>query len=252
MIRACSTTLVKNVPLEESLKYFEGVFPFIELRIQEGHFLVDDIKRIKYLKQKLNKKRIKAVSLHQPMRIKDNIIDISSMDEWERLYSLREIEKAVIAAQILKIDRLIVHSSAKINEEERYKREEKLKESLIELIEFADKYGIKLYLENLSMYKLGDSIVWLDKLRNEFNNKFEICFDTGHWLIGKQNPLDINKYNHYHIHDNNGIFDEHLFPHDGIFPWDKLEFSNGATVVYELMPSEVPGKEIGRIKDNKL
>ncbi len=252
MIRACSTTLVKNVPIEESLKYFECICPFIEIRIQEGHLLVDNIKRIRSLKQKLNKKGIKAVSLHQPMRIRDNIIDISSIDEWGRLYSLREIEKAVIAAQILKIDRLIIHSSSKIDEEERCKREKKLKISLIELIEFADKYDIKLYLENLSMHKLGDSTAWLDNLRNYFNNKFEICFDTGHWLIGKQNPLDINKYKHYHIHDNNGKSDEHLFPYDGIFPWDKLKFSNEATVVYELMPSEIPEKEIGRIKDDIL
>ncbi|NIA23236.1 MAG: TIM barrel protein, partial [Proteobacteria bacterium] len=171
--------------------------------------------------------------------------------KWIRNFSVRDAEKTVVAANVLGAKRVIVHPSDVINPNEFEIREQNLIDSLRELIETADKHGIKIYVENLRNGKMGNSLKWLLSFREKFKGKLDICFDTGHWLISERDSENFNGFGHYHIHDNNGKRDEHLFPGEGIFPWEKINFPGDAVVVYELMPEEKPNNIIKRIKEDK-
>ena len=251
MIKACSTTLIKNNPVEEGLTNFDGIIANIELRIREGHFSIEERNRIENLKRLAKKHHISIISLHQAMKSLGTTIDLSSPDKWIRNFSLRDAEKTVIAADILGARRVIVHPSDVIIPDEFEAREQNLINSLSELIETANKYGVKIYIENLRNGKMGNSLNWLLSLRKKFDGELEICFDTGHWLISKRDSEDFNHFTHYHIHDNNGARDEHLFPGEGIFPWDKIDFPNDAVVVYELIPEENPEQTLRKIAADK-
>ena len=60
------------------------------------------------------------------------------------------------------------------------------------------------------------------------SNHIRFCFDTGHFNVFSRTPLDawIDKLapclGQVHLHDNNGIADEHLPVGEGIFPFRKL------------------------------
>jgi sugar phosphate isomerase/epimerase len=52
-----------------------------------------------------------------------------------------------------------------------------------------------------------------------------MTFDFGHAnTIGKVNDflVQVNKAHHLHIHDNNGMSDEHLALGDGTIPWSAV------------------------------
>lgn len=108
-------------------------------------------------------------------------IDLSSPDKWIRNFSLRDAEKTVIAADILGARRVIVHPSDVIIPDEFEVREQNLINSLSELIETANKYGVKIYIENLRNGKMGNSLNWLLSLRKSsmVNWKYVSIRDTG-------------------------------------------------------------------------
>ncbi len=249
-MKACSTTLIKNSPIEKGLPYFNGVITNIELRIREGHFTLEDRAHIENLKKSAKKQNINIVSLHQTMKSRGIKIDLSSPDKWVRNFSVRDAEKTLIAADILGAKRVILHPSDVIEEKEFPVREEILKNSLNEIIESAQRLGIEIYIENLRNGKMGNSLNWLFSLKKDLSNKIDICFDTGHWLLSKKDSENFNNFKHYHIHDNNGKKDEHLFPGEGIFPWNKIKFPENAIVVYELMPDNKPQKKLKKIKED--
>jgi sugar phosphate isomerase/epimerase len=76
--------------------------------------------------------------------------------------------------------------------------------------------------------------------------RFRFCFDTGHFLLFGQTPLDNwmgelgGRLAEIHLHDNRGSRDEHLPPGLGKFPFDdlfslvdKLGISNDVLVTFE-------------------
>lgn len=88
------------------------------------------------------------------------------------------------------------------------------------ITEKAEKHGIKIALENLRnseglAYTLG---------RFDSQN-LGFCYDSGHHHC--RNPKEdlLTKYGSrlmaLHLHDNNGIEDQHLLPFDGTIDWNK-------------------------------
>ena len=107
------------------------------------------------------------------------------------------------------------------------------------LIPAAKETGVTICLENLFTMRKGkvykavcndpdEAVRYVDALNDLAGGKcFGFCLDVGHALLC---GLDIktfieklgNRIACFHLHDNNGIVDQHLAPYTGILDWDRF------------------------------
>jgi sugar phosphate isomerase/epimerase len=221
-------------------EHIEKLLPFlmdwgirtIEIRPRKGHFELKDPDSIDYLKKKIDHYKILVKAIHMPM----NEVDISHPEEYDRVKSIREVQKTVIAAHRLGAELVIVHPGGMCHKlSEREKRLSKCIKSLTEIVDFCCQWNIKLAIENSLPGRLGDQWEEIQQIISAISSEnVGICLDTGHYLLNQQHT-DIGELNldkepinwqkellHIHIHDNNGKDDLHLLPGDGCFPWALL------------------------------
>ena len=108
------------------------------------------------------------------------------------------------------------------------------------LIPTAKQYGVKLLLENMIIRYRNSRYLgtccsnaemacrYVDSL-NELAGEdlFAFCVDTGHLLLA---GLDLKHFivtlghriEAFHVHDNDGVFDQHIAPYMGILDWDRF------------------------------
>ena len=133
------------------------------------------------------------------------------------------------------------------------------------LINTAKNYGVTICMENIftehrqkcmfdACSDMREVSIWIDELNRIANEKvFALCLDIGHLhLLG----LDVlqtmktlgSRISAFHIHDNNGIEDQHTAPYFGIVDWDR--FIEGLRVIQykETLSFETVGiwEKIGR------
>ncbi|MCS7264224.1 MAG: sugar phosphate isomerase/epimerase [Armatimonadetes bacterium] len=124
---------------------------------------------------------------------------------------------------------LIVHpSSTPRTEVEKVKGWDWFRESLDELLPFAEEMGIVLAVENM----LPDAAIGSDPaqlsgfLASYFSPHLKLCFDTGHAHIAGNAYLwlesVVQSVGTYHIADNDKGRDLHLPPGYGTVPWDLI------------------------------
>jgi sugar phosphate isomerase/epimerase len=204
----------------------------IEIRPNDNHFDYQDPKTIEKIKKEINDNNISVKSIHMPM----NGVDISSPEEYDRVKSVREIEKVIMVALRLNAKIIVVHPGGKCNSiVERETRMKKCIDSLSEIVEFSSQWEIKIALENTIPGRLGDNWFEIQKILDKISSEYlGVCLDTGHFLLNQEEnekgilrldkePIDWkNKLLHIHIHDNNGKTDLHLLPEKGYFPWYQL------------------------------
>lgn len=124
------------------------------------------------------------------------------------------------------------------------------------LIPAAKEYGVTICLENMFMEYRGKiygaccsditkACAYVDALNTLAGSKtFGFCLDTGHLLlIGREIRSAITELGDricaFHVHDNNGISDEHLSPEMGILDWDRFtqglhEIGYNSTICFEI------------------
>lgn len=191
----------------------ESSFKFVEVRCEEGHFNYEAKGEIKKLKMMLKKKSLKGISLHPPVWV-----DIANIEDWTRVKSLREVEKAILVANRLNIPRIILHPGKGAGDIG------KASESLSELVSFADEWGVEMILENTFPGDFGSGIDELKILSDKFD--LPVCIDTSH-ASAKENILrrllDIfeGRIKHFHLSDSmmKGS-DDHLIPYEGKIAWE--------------------------------
>ena len=97
------------------------------------------------------------------------------------------------------------------------------------IIEHADKLGIRVAIENTRPTEQFEKIFELIP-----NKNLGLCFDAGHYNAYFNRKFDFTKFKDkifaVHLHDNNGLADQHLNPFDGEMDWKfvmgKLKESN--------------------------
>ena len=223
-----STFLFEDYELRSKLSLLkeEGI-KYVEVKPKEGHFDYQDPKYLDEMSKEFKRNNIKVVSMHMPR----NGVDISLIEEYDRVWSIREVEKTALALLRLGGEILVVHPGSKIKDEKTRKaRREKSEQSLEEILKFCEHWGIKIALENTLPGKTGDNILEILEIVKKFDSKsLGIRLDTGHCNI------TANLYNHsgvveclpeikdylchLHIHDNLGIEDEHILPFKGNINW---------------------------------
>ena len=205
----------------------EAGIEYIEVKPRSGHFDFQDPKYLGEIAREFKKNGIKVKSMHMP----PNGVDISLIEEYDRVWSIREVEKVILALLRLEGEIIVIHPGSKIeNKKERKKQREKSEQSLEEILEFCEYWGIRIALENTLPGKTGDSVSEVLEIVKKFSSKnLGICLDTGHCNITSsfynhngvvESLKDIKDYLfHLHIHDNFGKTDDHNIPFNGNINW---------------------------------
>ncbi|MDP2944839.1 MAG: sugar phosphate isomerase/epimerase family protein [Atribacterota bacterium] len=223
-----STMPLEDYQLKSKLPLLkEAGIRYIEVKPKEGHFDYQDPKYLDEMSKEFKKNEIEVISMHMPT----NSVDISLIEEYDRVWSVREVEKTALALLRLGGEILVVHPGSEIEDEKvRKARREKSEQSLEEILKFCEHWGIKIALENTLPGKTGDSIPEILEIVRNFNSKnLGICLDTGHCNITSSLynhsgvveclPEMKNYLCHLHIHDNFGKSDDHSQPFEGNIDW---------------------------------
>lgn len=152
--------------------------------------------------------------------------------EQERAERLDKMKKAVVIVSQLGCKNLVIHPLMPYGIEDLKLKKERETHDLNlaffkELVAFAKQYGVTVCLENMpmrnfSIAKPADIL----KLVKEINDEhFKICLDTGHVAVFPELSIgdEIRRLGDYikafHIHDNMGDVDSHLYPWKGVIDW---------------------------------
>ena len=101
-----------------------------------------------------------------------------------------------------------------------------------ELIKTAHEEDVIICLENMpmpnfSMGKVEDIIRFVNEMNDDH---FKVCLDTGHAAVCREcvgdavRALGKDLLRTLHVHDNNGIHDQHRLPYFGVIDWE--DFAN--------------------------
>jgi sugar phosphate isomerase/epimerase len=223
-----STMPLEDYQLKSKLPLLkEAGIRYIEIKPKEGHFNYYDPKYLDGMSKEFKRNGIKVISMHMPT----HGADISLIEEYDRVWAVREVEKTALALLRLGGEILVVHPGSEIEDKKtRKERRKKSEESLGEILKFCEHWGIKIALENTLPGKTGDSISEILEIVRKFNSKnLGICLDTGHCNItsslynhsGVVECLpEIKDYLcHLHIHDNFRKSDDHSMLFEGNLDW---------------------------------
>ncbi|MEO0294055.1 MAG: sugar phosphate isomerase/epimerase family protein [candidate division WOR-3 bacterium] len=209
-------------------------FKFIEIRCEKGHFNYEDIKEIKKLKATLKKNALTCSSLHPPLWV-----NIAAKEEWERMRSVREVEKIILVANRLGVPIVILHPGRGAgNIETSYL-------SLEEILDFAKEWRVQIVLENTFLGNFASHFSEFQAISNKFD--VHLCIDTSH-ANAKEDQLDKfleafdGRIKHFHLSDSRMEGrDDHLIPYEGKINWKPItEFLNKSDgfAIFEILPRE--------------
>jgi len=182
-------------PLSDALELVKGGFDGIEILAEEEH-RAENIERTEM--------GMKA-SIHAPF----NDLNIASLREEHRLYSIKEIEKVVIVAEKKGIKLVTFHpgwpSPFSMGAKERVL--EKARVSIGGLNDFASSHHVTLCTENMPIEGFFSSAEALLEVTDS------VCFDVGHANITGSIDSFLDHrgcIKNVHLHENSGKQDEHL------------------------------------------
>lgn len=168
---------------------------------------------------------IEIFSVHAPFGEQE---DLSALDPNVRRSAINAhrnlLEKVALAGAKV----MIVHPGRHASAEDIPKMEEVLPSSLEEVLEAAERTGVKLALENMLPDHPGYSSETIRRIVEEINSPFlGVCFDTGHAHVNEEG--EITAFDNlkelivaFHLQDNDSTHDMHLQPPYGTVNWDEL------------------------------
>ncbi len=207
------------------------------------HQFLFDKGLIRYFRKLLDDTAMRFVDSHALYGV---VNDLCSINKSLRPHMLSQHIKAMEIASTFGVETITIHMgkftdfSVPVS-----KYVDATHASLEYLLPYAEKYGITICIENV-WYPTSETSVLLDTI-NRFNSpNLGICLDAGHYNImsGKfkdpanrmwgthpnsepeWSPDMIERLHPHiticHIHDNNGIADQHYIPGDGNIEWDVI------------------------------
>ncbi|MFC2048919.1 sugar phosphate isomerase/epimerase family protein [Elusimicrobiota bacterium] len=216
----------------------ENGFNGVELWADAPFLFVDNTNRDILSTIAENSNEIKF-SVHSPLYG----INISSVNPGIRKESVRQIKKIFEWKKYLHLEHVVIHpgyspSSDKNIIEKVY---ENFAETIIDIINTAEKSGVIILLENIGIDNkyIDREYDFFLKISDRFN--LDICLDTGHLNVAWKTPLILEgikqRIKAYHISDNFGIADEHLPVGEGNISWEmyaKNIFNETVPMIHEI------------------
>lgn len=187
----------------------------IEYRIDNDNFFEYGRDKLENI---LNKYKISIASLHYPIRGED--IWLSHSYKPNRIKAIEIFEKYLELCESIKTKVIVIHDEVPHGGVEPYVK------SLIEISKIAREKNIKIALENAR----NNPYFLLELLEYSGNpDNIGIAYDLGHANIqlGTKEVIPFlekakEKIFHLHLHDNNGVYDEHKIPGQGIIDYPQV------------------------------
>ena len=156
-------------------------------------------------------------------------------------YLLQGLEKVIGGCAFMGCHRLVIHPffypyEDQLTPEEEWEMNMK---NYTRLIPFARKHRVTLCLENMfTRYRkklyaaccsdIATACRYIDELNRRAGERlFGFCLDTGHLLLVAQDVRRAmvqlgDRLEAFHIHDNDGVNDQHKPPYTGILDWERF------------------------------
>ena len=225
-----STHLFPFHPLDEKNLYIvkRAGFDSIEVWGMRPHFDYENEEFIEKLKKTLKRTGLIANSLHLPFYEfitsdpdKRGRFYISDSDENRRRFAVKEVLKAMSKGKEIGAEVMVLHTGMEYSGSSF----DSLKKSISEILNTAEKLGVKIAIENgfRERTRLTDVL----KILKEFEaNNLGLCIDIGHLNISKEwkvfGEIDPEIIFEFHLADNNGKDDIHLLPYRGTCPMERI------------------------------
>jgi Sugar phosphate isomerases/epimerases len=223
MDHVLSTHLFVNSRLTIALldRIWDQGIPAVEIFCARQHLDYRDRAQIRELGHWFRDSPLKLHSIHSPMFSDDvwgrsgpqAVLNITELSRPKRIAVTDEIKRALEIAETIPFRYLIQHVGVP-GEEYDERRVDAAMTSLEEIKLFASQRGVEVLLENIpNQLSSAERLVqFLDRTRLGLG----ICFDVGHAHIneGVETAFHLlkDRIRSTHIHDNDGMTDQHLFP----------------------------------------
>jgi sugar phosphate isomerase/epimerase len=208
-----STSYNYKLPLAENLKAIaDAGFDFISIGGNLRHSLYHKKEGRQKLMQIRKDYGLEIDSLHAPF---DPTCDLTQIQDVFAQGAVIEIKRAITAASELRVKKLVVHLST-FRPKNISKRMARIKQTMPEVLKFAEDNGVIIALENLdpdseTLFKFAMDLFESDYLG--------FCYDNGHEMLYNESLDILKKYAKrmvvMHFHDNDGEKDLHLIPFEG-------------------------------------
>lgn len=157
--------------------------------------------------------------------------------EEDRAERLEKMQRAIVATKYLGCKHYVIHPIMPYGIEDKLLGEEKVQSTwelnwvfMNELLKTAKENDIIICFENMPMpnFSIGSPAEILDFVEKINDDHFQICLDTGHVAVYEnENLADAvrlfgKRMKVMHVHDNNGIMDQHLLPYLGVINWEEF------------------------------
>ena len=146
-----------------------------------------------------------------------------SQNEYQRLAGVELVENRIQMIARLGGDVLIIHIPSTRPPESRAAWLVQIRKSLDMLEPYARHHSVRIALENMH----GDDWEMLEILIPEYDPGFlGLCFDSGHANLSGQHFEHLERLKArliaVHLHDNDGLTDQHKIPFSGTVDWEVL------------------------------
>lgn len=227
MLIGCSDLIRLNEPPDKNIELLVSKYKLemIELMMEGISWWEDPSFWQEALKQQIKQMGIK-ISLHPPTTSMDLSCDSLEI----RLFGVNEHLKAIKLAGELKAEHVVIHPGfCCANPENRAAALERSFDSLERLLKTARYVGIKLAIENVGWRQYGSfSLDEYCRFLEYFNPREVVSLiDVGHAFLNRWSFSELfqrlgNRLHALHLHDNNGIKDQHLPIGQGELPWEEI------------------------------
>jgi sugar phosphate isomerase/epimerase len=216
----------------------------IEVFAARHHFDYTDRGTVREIAQWFRSNEV-AATLHQPLytdaqwsRHVAPTLNLIDVEKARRIDAMDEVKRAIEAAEQIPFDSVVLHLGVREDHWSPRSLEHSLT-AIEHLKAFAHPLGVKVLLENLHN-EVATPEHLLEILKVGHFNNVGICFDAGHAQLSDEGiagafALLKSRISELHLHDNQGMKDDHLWPGSGTIDWAAL-----GALVREL-PANVPG-----------
>lgn len=219
----------------------------IELFAARHHFDYTDRAVVREFATWFNDTGVEA-SLHQPIFTREQsenwsrhvspTLSLIDFEKGNRIEAMDEVKRALDVAEQIPVSAITLHLGLKDDAWNERAIENSL--TAIEHIKaFAQPLGVKVLLENLQNDVTTPEHL-LEILSIGHFDSVGVTLDVGHAHLsqdGLDHALELlrGRIHEMHVHDNNGVRDEHLWPGTGEIDWQSFLRAAGK------LPAEVPG-----------
>lgn len=176
----------------------------------------------------------------------------------DREFKDKMVERAIEASALLGVKWAVLHPGLADGDMPDFQKSKNMAIEYIKpFLEMAGKFGIGIAVENMPGMKNGQKAVRyccnpqeLCDLVDTLGEGAGICWDFGHANLTDYNQEDSlrkmgRRLKVTHVHDNNGLHDEHLLPHMGKIQWEPLmralrEIGYEGDFNYEVTVTNIP------------